>query len=481
MSTTGNDRLSCSWMRRATEYACGELGPDARRAFEEHARRCASCRDALEDVEAVRKALLRPLSRADEGHGASFGEPSRYLPRRVLERIPDDAWRPSGGGLRRRVAVSCVLASLLFSAAVVLSLSGRGAGSPKGPDRSVLAADAPDPPGRGGAADDTAISRARAWLLSAQERDGSWDPSRWSGEDSYRVALTGLAVLGLCRTRESAGDDHREGETARVISRAVGYLISRQQACGRFGDASRGALYNHSIALLAVLDGGGVGSSGKEAAPRARGAAVERGVGYLVERQTARGAWGYLGGAAGDDSIQEIEIEEIEENASISFWALQALVRARSYGVDGLEEPLARAGRYFTAETTSGGATGGALFEGRHRCAREPLRGPLVAWSLVVAGRSDERSRAARRALDAALATVAGSGDISFYETYFLARLARNRGSALERRWSEARRELVRRQQRHGPLEGSWDPADPWGPVGGRLYATALAVLALGA
>ena len=38
---------------------------------------------------------------------------------------------------------------------------------------------------------------------------------------------------------------------------------------------------------------------------------------------------------------------------------------------------------------------------------------------------------------------------------------------------------LVEGQRREEKLAGSWDPVGPWGEDGGRLYSTALAVLAL--
>jgi hypothetical protein len=40
----------------------------------------------------------------------------------------------------------------------------------------------------------------------------------------------------------------------------------------------------------------------------------------------------------------------------------------------------------------------------------------------------------------------------------------------------------VRTQRRDGEpcdVQGSWDPLDPWGPEGGRVYSTALMTLCL--
>ena len=46
--------------------------------------------------------------------------------------------------------------------------------------------------------------------------------------------------------------------------------------------------------------------------------------------------------------------------------------------------------------------------------------------------------------------------------------------------WSAALRQaLLPNQRADGDLFGSWDPVDPWSYAGGRVYATALATLAL--
>ncbi len=46
--------------------------------------------------------------------------------------------------------------------------------------------------------------------------------------------------------------------------------------------------------------------------------------------------------------------------------------------------------------------------------------------------------------------------------------------------WRDAlKTALLDHQRRDGPFAGSFDPAGPWGPDGGRVYSTALALLTL--
>jgi len=54
-------------------------------------------------------------------------------------------------------------------------------------------------------------------------------------------------------------------------------------------------------------------------------------------------------------------------------------------------------------------------------------------------------------------------------------------GGAAWDRWRAAAQETLLEGQRRddGPDHGSWDPEGPWGPDGGRVYATALALMTL--
>jgi len=123
--------------------------------------------------------------------------------------------------------------------------------------------------------------RGVAWLLRAQEPDGSWF-GRWGSNYIYG---TGAVVPALIAAGVLAGKP--------VIRRAVGWLIAHQNADGGWGEdmcsyedpswAGRGesTASQTAWALLALLAAGG-----DEAA-----AAVERGVGWLAETQRPDGTW----------------------------------------------------------------------------------------------------------------------------------------------------------------------------------------------
>jgi squalene-hopene/tetraprenyl-beta-curcumene cyclase len=130
-----------------------------------------------------------------------------------------------------------------------------------------------------GRADTPECRRGVAWLLAAQEEDGSWF-GRWGANHVYG---TGAAVPALV----AAGMPGRH----RVIRRAVGWLEAHQNADGGWGEDLRSyddpawigrgtsTPSQTAWALLALLAAG------------ERSAAVERGVRWLVEAQRPDGSW----------------------------------------------------------------------------------------------------------------------------------------------------------------------------------------------
>jgi squalene-hopene/tetraprenyl-beta-curcumene cyclase len=124
-----------------------------------------------------------------------------------------------------------------------------------------------------------ATRRAIAWLLDAQEADGSWF-GRWGANYLYG---TGAVVPALV----AAGlpDDHP------ALRRAVAWIESRQNDDGGWGEDLRSykdadyrgrGVSNASQtawALLALLAAG------------ERGAVAERGVAFLVDTQRVDGTW----------------------------------------------------------------------------------------------------------------------------------------------------------------------------------------------
>jgi squalene-hopene/tetraprenyl-beta-curcumene cyclase len=124
------------------------------------------------------------------------------------------------------------------------------------------------------------VQRALGFLRGAQETDGSWD-GRWGVNHIYGTwqVLRGVACIG-------------EDLEAPYVRRAAGWLSSHQNGDGGWGE---------SVASYDDPAMRGVGEStpsqtawavmGLCAAGEVEGAAVRRGVRWLVERQSGDGTW----------------------------------------------------------------------------------------------------------------------------------------------------------------------------------------------
>ena len=73
---------------------------------------------------------------------------------------------------------------------------------------------------------------------------------------------------------------------------------------------------------------------------------------------------------------------------------------------------------------------------------------------------------------------AAGKVDLCYW--FFASEALRHFGGERQQQWAgKLEAALIKGQRVDGAFAGSWDAVDPWGEDGGRLYATALSVLAL--
>jgi hypothetical protein len=71
-------------------------------------------------------------------------------------------------------------------------------------------------------------------------------------------------------------------------------------------------------------------------------------------------------------------------------------------------------------------------------------------------------------------------GKVDHCYWFFASEALRHLGGNAQKDWADKLEAALTKGQRgDGAFAGSWDPVDPWGEDGGRLYATALSVLAL--
>jgi len=413
----------CRCEIEAAPYAQGRLAPDAAAAFARHLESCADCRQAVSEAEALFARLAR-WTLPDTGPDLVESVMVRVRAERetLFSRVRR-AWPAT-------LAVAAVLAAALGVTCWTTAL-GRSADPRQQAER-----------------------RAAGWLVAAQRDDGSWGAPGRSGA-GYRQALTGLGLLaGLEWPRTTALE--------RACDRAAERLMRDQHADdGRIGPLFSGTPYNQGIATLALL-------AWCEAHPgAARPPAVERAVQYIVAAQDGSGGWGY---AEGDP----------EPNVSITIWQVQALHRAVGLGLTEAEPALRRGLRWLKSVRNAEGLYG-------YRRPDDFPEGPdtLTAMGLYGELAGDPRAadrpeiRQSLRHLTSDPAAVERPS--SYYAAYFLTRVLQQAAGVegMETLLAQVQQTLLARQVRGGAQQGSWDLEDAYAPIGGPVYTTAMAALAL--
>ena len=345
---------------------------------------------------------------------------------------------------------------------------------------------------------DAAVARALVWLVNHQSADGRWDSDGYSehcsttrctggGRAEFDPALTGLSLLALM----GAGHTPSEGNYVNAVSRGLDYLLGLQEVPGGIDTAyprSTHFQYNHLIATVALSEAWWWTHSRRFAEPLAR---ARR---FIIESQNPYLAWRY-GQNDGDN------------DTSVTVWAITAL---RTMELAGATEAHDYSGalKWLNKMTDVEGRTGYQKRGGLSaRIVPSSLDGPNWLKTEDV-GLEHELSASDTEALTAAavfartlLVVDANAVDLGtrliaaqpFEPQYaaspldlhyaYYGSLARAQLLTPLKKWhAEVEAGLLARQAllKDGCADGSWDPAiDAFGSVGGRVYSTALATLAL--
>jgi hypothetical protein len=315
-----------------------------------------------------------------------------------------------------------------------------------------------------------AIDRALRWLLARQQENGRWDCDAGEGGGSavHDVAVTGLALLALSREGTAGRDDPRR----EPILRGVHWLALQQQENGMLGTAaSHDFVYDHAIATMG-LAAAAAATGSAEATEAVRG-----GIAYLERHRNPYSVWRY-------------QPRDNDNDSSVTTWATLGCLAARELGLTVADAALGCASIWFDQVTGDDGRAGytragqpssrrvdnANRFPPEHG---EAMTGAAL-WCRQALGEdvTPDSKLAAGVALLLAKPPVwqpdAGKVDLCYW--FFAAEALRRVGDEARAGWFDALQQALRQGQRD---DGAWDAVDPWGHDGGRLYSTALAVLAL--
>jgi len=329
---------------------------------------------------------------------------------------------------------------------------------------------------------DAMVDRGLEFLARSQQPDGRWRLGTFPGSTpadtpklSCDTAATGLAILSFL----GAGHDHFGGKHRDTVRRGLEFLLSVQKDDGdlylpadKLSD-SCAWLYSHGIASMALCEA--VGMTGD---PLVKPAAA-RACGFIATSQhPSRGGWRYT--------------PRSDADLSVSGWMLVALRSGRLAGVE--VEPRAFDGVKTLLEASA--ITGDPARY--HYNPRNPQQRPsqLSAGCMTAVGTlmrlhtgwkaSDPRVQQSARALATLRPTYGTAKEKTrdCYLWYYASQVLVHTGGEEWTEWyDQLAATLEQSQERSGPVAGSWDPLgavpDRWGQYGGRIYVTALHLLAL--
>jgi len=327
------------------------------------------------------------------------------------------------------------------------------------------------------------VDRGLAFLARSQAADGRWTLGRFAGSSAGDTALlesdsaaTGLALLAFL----GAGHDHFDGPHHETVRRGLDFLMASQRADGDLyvvasDDASNGSawLYSHAIATMAICEAFGMTGD-----PVVRPSAEQACRFVAAAQHPERGGWRYRPG--------------VDSDLSVSAWMLVAM---RSGQLARLPvEPRVLGGVRTLLEAS---ATGSAAAPFHYNTLDPAQRArPLSVLTMAAVGTlmrlhtgtpvDDPGVQSAARLLESHVPAFGGGGmrERDCYHWYYASQVLVHTGGD---GWAAWYRGLVESlepgQEPAGPKAGSWEAGgaqpDRWGRYAGRVYVTALHLLAL--
>lgn len=371
---------------------------------------------------------------------------------------------------------------------------------------------APARPAATAQAREDAVRAGLAWLGKAQEPDGSWDLVRWnpwhgrtglpgfSEEDHwFQPAATGLALIAFLEALPPAQP------LDEPLRRGLERLVAWTRADGRIGhdEAEVDAWFVQEVKVPGLEHPEGPGYKARTlhtfnhacalaalalAAGRPDGAAwrgpLARSLAYTVADEHPEYRWSTFLDPESDIGV-------------VAYVALAARA-ARDAGLVEEARPLLEALPDFLDRVTNPATGRTAMLSDVPVCFDGDDSTAINAYARRLAGQSSEQaplsmalaSLAGREPRYVPAEIQAGAGHEAFHAhlgavvnhdawTYGI-RASAGAASARVLSWREAVRALlIRNQVPTGPQAGSWDALGVWDRVGGRLYATSMAVRAL--
>ncbi|HEX5051665.1 MAG TPA: prenyltransferase/squalene oxidase repeat-containing protein [Planctomycetota bacterium] len=328
------------------------------------------------------------------------------------------------------------------------------------------------------------VDRAIDWLVRHQDEDGKWDADGFMKHDVegdvcdgpgnavHDVGVTGLAALALL----ADGNTLRAGPHMQSLRRAIIWLKAQQQDNGLFGaPASHDFIYDHAIATYAVCEAFGLSKY------KALQVVAQNGINYLEGHRNPYSVWRY-------------QPRDNDNDSSVTAWCLLACAAGDGFGLQVNKTALDLGAVWFDQVTDPTGRAGyskqGELSSrqpGDHARRFPPENGEAITAAALLCRHVLGQSPGTKPIMKASANLLSAkppiwqpdAGTIDEYYWYFAARALQRSGGRIWTDWSRRLGVALASSQRvDGTRAGSWDPIGVWGEAGGRVYSTAMLVMA---
>jgi len=359
---------------------------------------------------------------------------------------------------------------------------------------------------------EAAVKAALDWLVRHQDSDGGWRAAGFAkmckdacknrapkmhgegrGEPEHDAGITGLAMLALAG-HLAPGKGGGSEVYQKSLEKSAAYLASLQissensEENGRYGgggeDQSEQRIYNHAIATLALCEA--ITVSKEFEAARGR---VTDAVRLCVGAQNPGKAWRY-------------GVRPGENDTSVTGWMLQVLASAKKAKLDipkkDIDAAYKGASAWLKQVTAPNGKTGYfAPGDEGSRLSKpqwqeffpfskemSPMTAVGVMGRIICGEKPKDLARSTKLLMEQLPRWREREGrnlsTINMYYWYYGTKALQATGGKDFKSWAKALQEaLLPNQRQGGDEDGSWDTADEWSLIGGRVYSTAICAIAL--
>ena len=313
-----------------------------------------------------------------------------------------------------------------------------------------------------------AIKNGLIWLANNQDtEDGRWDCDAHGGGQLYDEGVTGLALWAFL----SAGHGDRDELYGKTIREGLAYLMRVQQIDGVLGTRATHSFQTlHACASIALAEAWIV--TGNPRYTRAIRAAVD----YVEAARNPYGAWRYEPRGGENDTHVTTWMVTVLRLADLGGFAVDpAAFRGGAWWIDKMTDP----GFGQTGYNYPGGAP--ARPEGKQEDFPPDESHAMTAagaWCRHLLGGKMLAGSVCKRSIGlcAGIPPAWVSSRIDMYYFHFGTLALCQEGGSTAKKWNAALQKALVPAQRG---DGSWPARGVWGADGGRIYATAIAVLSL--